>query len=129
MVCYVTFLNYIINLTVPFHCTFCFFSAIDIWFLVTWFRCECFIMSLDDFRHMFHATVADFDCIAAENFVKLVSSWKMFCYQLKKCLCNISWNRFAKGWVKPYYVSLSCFFFFFWFGVGIFQISIITRLL
>ena len=87
-----------------------------------------FIMSFDDFWHIIHATVADFNCIAVENFVKLLASWKMFCYQLKECLCNVCWNGFAKGWVKPYYVSLSRFSFF-QFVVGVFQINIITRLL
>ena len=62
-----------------------------------------------------------------EHFVKLVASWEMFCYQLKECLWNVCWNGFAKGWVKPYYVSLSRFLFF-WFVVGVFQINIITRL-
>ena len=69
-----------------------------------------------------HATVADFNCIAVENFVKLVASWEMFCYQLQECLCNVRCNGFAKGWVKPY-VSLSRFWFF-WFVVGVFQINL-----
>ena len=105
--CYVTFVNYVINLTVSFHWTFCFFSAIAFWSLVTWFRCDFFIMSLDDFWHIVHATVADFNCIAIESFVKFLVSWKIFRYQLKECLCNVCWNRFAKGWVKSYYFSLS----------------------
>ena len=98
--CYVTFINYVINLTVHFHWTFSFFSAIAFWSLVTWFRCDFFIMSLDHFWHIVHATVADFNCIATENFVKFATSWKMFYYQLKECLCNVSWNGLAKGWVK-----------------------------
>ena len=73
------------------------FSAIAFWSLVTWFRCDFFIMSLDDFWHIIHATVADFNCIAVENFVKLVASWKMFCYQLKECLCNV--NKPFQNWV------------------------------
>ena len=57
-----------------------------------------------------------------------VTSWKTFCYQLKECLCEVCWKRFAKGWVKSYYVSILCFSFF-WFIVGVFEISIVTRLL
>ena len=92
------------------------FSAIAFWSLIKWFRCDVFIMSFDDFWHIVHAAVADFNCIVVENFVKFVASWKMLCYQMKECLCNVCWNGFAKGWVKPYYVLLSCFWFF-WFGV------------
>ena len=44
-------------------------------------------MSLDDIWHIVHATVADFNCIEVENFVKLVASWEMFRYQLKYLLC------------------------------------------
>ena len=124
--CYVTFINYIIKKTVPFHWTFYFFSAIAFWFLVTWFWCNFFIMPLDDLWHIVHATVADFNCTGVENFV--CASWKMFCYQLKECFCSVCWNGFAKGWVKPYYVSLSCFLFF-RFLVGVFQINIITQVL
>ena len=65
--CYVTFINYVINLTVPFHWTFFFFFSISFWSLVSWFQCDFFIMSLDDFRHIGHATVADFNCNAVEN--------------------------------------------------------------
>ena len=64
------------------------------------------------FWDIVHATVADFNSISVENFVKLMASWEMFCYQLKECLCNVCWNGFAKGWVKPYYVFLSRFWFF-----------------
>ena len=81
--CYFAFINYVINLTVPFHWTFCFFSAFAFRSLVTWFRCDIFIMSLNDFQHIVHTTVAYVNCIAIENFVKFLSSWKMFCYQLK----------------------------------------------
>ena len=35
-------------------------------------------MSLDNFWHIAHATVAAFNCIAIENFVKLVASWEIF---------------------------------------------------
>ena len=94
--------------------------------LVTWLRFDFFIMSLDDFWDIVHATVADFNIISVENSVKLMASWEMFCYQLKECLCNVCWNGFAKGWVKPYYDLLSRFWFF-WFVVGVFQINIITR--
>ena len=96
--CYGTFINYVVNLTVSFHWAFCFFSAIEFWSLVTWFRCDIFIKFLDDFWHIVHATEADFNCIAVENFVKLVASREMLCYQLKECLCNICWNGFAKVW-------------------------------
>ena len=99
---YVTFINYIIILKVPFYWTFCFFSAILIWCLVTWFRCYFFIMSLNDFWHIVHPTVSDFSCIAVENFVKFAACWRMFCYQLKQCVCNVCWNGFAKGWVKSF---------------------------
>ena len=109
--CYVTFINYVINYWI-----YCFFSAIAFWSLIKWFRCDVFIMSFDDFWHIVHAAVADFNCIVVENFVKFVASWKMLCYQMKECLCNVCWNGVAKGWVKPYYVLLSCFWFF-WFGV------------
>ena len=115
-------------MAVPFNWAFCIFSAIGFWSLVTCFRCNFFIVSLDDSWHIVHATLADFNCISVENFVKLVASWKMFCYHLKECLCNVCRNGFAKAWVKPYYVSLSRFWFF-WFVVGVFQINIITRLL
>ena len=125
--CYGTFINYVVNLTVSFYWAFCFFSAIEFWSLVTWFRCDIFIKFLDDFWHIVHATEADFNCIAVENFVKLVASREKLCYQLKECLCNICWNGFAKRWVKPCYVSLSRFWFF-WFVVGVFQIIIIIRL-
>ena len=40
--CYVTFINCIINLTVPFYWTFCFFSAIAFRRLVTSLRCDFF---------------------------------------------------------------------------------------
>ena len=72
--CYVTFINEIINLTVPFHWTFFFFSAIAFWYLVAWFRCDFLIMSFDDFWHIVHETVADFNCIALANFVKFLAS-------------------------------------------------------
>ena len=85
-------------------------------------------MSIDDICHIVHATVADFNCIAVENFVKFAAFWKTFCYQLKECLCDVCWNGFAKGWVKPYYVLLSPFCFS-WFVVGVFQINIITRII
>ena len=85
------------------------------------------IMSLYCFWDIVHATIADFNCIAIKNFVKFLASWKMFCYQLKECFWNVCWNGFAKGWIKPYYVLLSRFWFF-WFVVGVFQINIITRL-
>ena len=84
-----------------------------------------FIISLYDFWHIVHATVAGFSCILGENFVKFVSSWKIFCYQLKECICNI-W--FAKSWVKPYYVSV-LHFWYFWLVISVFQINTITRLL
>ena len=74
-------LNYVINLTVPFRWTFWFFSVVLFWSLVTWFQCN-FIMSRDEFWHIFHVTVANFNCIVGENFVKFVASWKMFCWQL-----------------------------------------------
>ena len=106
--CYVTFIKYVVNLTVSFHRTFCFFSAVAFWSLVMWFWDDLFIMSLDDIWHIVHATVADFNCIAAENFLKFVASWEMFCYQLKKCLCNVYWNEFAKGWVKSYLYTYVC---------------------
>ena len=87
-----------------------------------------FYYALDDFLYTVHATVADFNCIAVENFVKLVVSWKMFCYQLKEYLCNVCWNGFAKGCGLNHFVLLSHFLFF-WFFVGVFQIKIITWLL
>ena len=126
--CYVTSINYIINLTVPFHWTLCFFSAIAFWRFVTWFQFEFFIMPLDDFWHIVHAPVADFNCTAVENFVKFVISWNMFCYQLKECLCNVCWNGLAKGWAKPYYVSLSRFWFF-WFLFGVFHCIFVSEIL
>ena len=46
-----------------------FFSAITFWCLIMGFRCDFFIMSIDDFLHIDHAIVGDF-----------VVSWKMFCY-------------------------------------------------
>ena len=104
--CYVAITNYVVNLTVPFHLTFWFFSAILFWYLVLWVRCDFFVMSLDYFWHIVPATIADFNCVAVEHFVKLVASSEMFCYKLNECLCNVCLNRFVKGWVKPY-VSLS----------------------
>ena len=80
--CYVRFLNYVVNLTVPFHWTFCFFSAIAVWSLVMWFWCDFFIMSLDDFWHIVHAAFADLNCIAVENFVKLVASCHFYIWWL-----------------------------------------------
>ena len=72
------------------------FSAIAFWSLVTCFRCDFFIKSLDDIWHIVHATVSDFNCTAVENFVKLVTSWKMFCYQLKECYnVTISWALYC----------------------------------
>ena len=126
--CYVTFINYVVNLTVPLHRSFSFFSTIAFWSLVTEFRCGFFIMYRDDFWHIVHETVADFNCIVIEYFRKFVASWKMFCYQFKECLFNVYWNRFAKTWVEPYYVLLSCFWFFL-FVVRVFQINIITGFL
>ena len=118
----------LINMIPPFHWTFHFFSAIAFRSLVTWFRCDLFIMPLDDCWFIVHATVADFNCIAVESFVKFVAPWKMFCYQLKECLYNVCWNGCAKGPFKPYYVSL-LWFLCFWFVVGVFQMNIITRML
>ena len=68
-----TFINYVIDETVPFHWALCFFSAIVFWSLVTWLQCDVFIMSLNNFWHIIHATVADFTWIVVENFVKLVA--------------------------------------------------------
>ena len=87
--CYVTFKNYIRNLSFPLHWTFCFFSAIAFWSLITWFRCDFFIMSIDGFWHIVHATVADFNCFAVKHFVKFVVFRKMFCYHLKKYHCKL----------------------------------------
>ena len=116
--CYVTFMYYIINLKVRSHWAFCFFSAISFWCFDMCFRSDFFV-SLDDFWHIVHVTVADFNCTAIENFVKFLVPLKMFCYQLKECVCNTFWNGFAQGWVKPFYVLLSRFCFF-WFVVGVF---------
>ena len=41
---------------VLFHGIVCFFFAVAFWPLVTWFRCDFFIMFLDDFWHIVHAT-------------------------------------------------------------------------
>ena len=109
--CYVKFINYVV--TWQFLSTgHSPFFAIAFWSMVTEFRCDFFIMSHDNFWHIVHATVADFNCIVTEYFMKFVASWKMFCYQFKECLFNVYWNRCAKGWVEPYYVLLSSFLVF-----------------
>ena len=90
--CYLTLTNYVTDLSVPFHWKFCFFSTIPFWPLVTWFRCDFFIMFVDDFWNIVHANIADFEYIAVKSFVKFLAFWKMFCYQLKECLCNVCWN-------------------------------------
>ena len=87
--CYVAFINYVVNLAVPFDRTLCFFSAIAFWSLVTWFQCDFSIMSLDDFWRIVHvhASVADFNCTVDENIVNFGASLELFCYQLKECIC------------------------------------------
>ena len=37
-------------------------------------------MSLNDFRHIVNVTVADFNCIAVENFVNLVALRNMWIF-------------------------------------------------
>ena len=126
--CYVTFTNYIRNLSFPFHWTFCFFSAIAFWSLIMRFRCDFFIMSIDDFWHIDHATVADFKCIVVKHFVKFWSFEKVLLPIEGILLQRLYLNGFDKGWIKPYYVLLSRFWFC-WFASGVFQINIKTRLL
>ena len=54
-------------------------------------------MFLDIFWHIVYATVADFNCIVVESFVKFEASWKIFCYQLKEYLCNVCSDESVKG--------------------------------
>ena len=63
------------------------------------------------------------------KFCEACGFWGNFCYQLKKCLCNVCWNGFTRGWVKPYYVLLSRFWFFwFWFFFRVSSYSTFTIL-
>ena len=87
-------------------------------------------MSLDDFLHIAHVTVADFTCIAVENFMKFVGSWEMFCYQLKECQINAKFveTDLLKGRLSRIMFHV-CVFISFLFVVNVFQINITTRLL
>ena len=49
-----------------------FISTITFWLIMFCFRCDAVVMGLDDFFHIFHATIANFDFISVENFVKFI---------------------------------------------------------
>ena len=97
--CYVTFIKYVINLIVPFHWAFCFFLQLHFGLWTHGFDVTFLLNPLMQYAL---GTVADFYGISVENFVKFVTPYKIFCYQLKEWLCNACWNGFAKRCVKPY---------------------------
>ena len=84
-----------------------FFSAIAFWSFVTWYWCDFFTMSLDDFWHVVHATVADFNCIVVEKtFLELVrkisreaTSFTKFSVAMQLKSATVAWttSKIIKG--------------------------------
>jgi hypothetical protein len=54
---------------------------------------------------IFHAGVANFDCVAVKDLMKRVGRREMFINQLKEISTDVSSNCFAEGWIKPNDVS------------------------
>ena len=87
-----------------------FFSAVAwLCMMVAWI--DQFLLARFDISHNLCAIVAYCHIIPFENFVKLVWSWKMQIYELKKLLsrgCN-GWPTIM--WVKPYVVTVALSFY------------------
>ena len=58
LLCYNYKLNHYLSSSLPWK--YFFPATTYYWCLVRWFQCDFFIMSLDDFSHIAHATVPDF---------------------------------------------------------------------
>ena len=71
-------------------------------------------MAFDTCRHVWHATIAYFDCTPVEDFAELRTSREMLGNEGEKPATNVGFNATTIGRVKPYYVIIiiiitSCF--------------------
>ena len=70
-----------------------------------------FLVLCDDGRHVAHATVAEFDIVAIEDFVKTVVAWKVFVQNVKKLFSDFRIDAVTVWRIKPNYFTLSLRFF------------------
>ena len=64
-------------------------------------------MCINYTSYIWHTAIAYFNVISIEYFMQLMSFRKMLCYQVKKFLCDISFNVYAIWLVIPYNLSYS----------------------
>ena len=71
-----------------------------------WHAVQNFLVMLyDNTGHIFHAAVANFDCVSVENLVEFVFLGEVFIDELEETFCNIGLDIFAVWRVEPYYLS------------------------
>ena len=61
-------------------------------------------MLYDNTGHIFHAAVANFDCVS-ENLVEFVFFGEVFIDESEESFCNVGLDIFAVWRVEPYYLS------------------------
>ena len=65
------------------------------------------VVGFDDFCHVWHATVANFDGVSVEDLVQFASFREMLVNQLQEFLAYICCYIFAEGGVEPNDIAFS----------------------
>ena len=57
-------------------------------------------VTFDDSGYILSAAITHFHSIVVEDFLQLISFWKICIYQYQEHLCNIGGDVFVERWIK-----------------------------